>query len=369
MSLRGIDISNWKSDFNPSVVDYDFLIVQCTWGGGELTVNGIVDSVWPGADGMIQKCLARGKKMGYMHYIRGRKSAKEEAEFFVNNTKGYLHKGIPMVDWENGDNSVFGDYSYLSAWVERFIELTDVPPMIYAGAKDYAKVAEVGKRFNCGLHIAQYADTDTHIGYQGSPWNEGAYTCAIRQYSSTTYIQGYSGRLDVNKFYGDEAAWDRYANPKGAKPQESPKPSPTPTPNPVPNNSSSSIKVGQSVRIKSGARDLNSGSTFASFVYETTYTVIEASGSRVVFGKGGAVTGVVKPSDVVGYSGTSSSSSDSSAIKVGDSVKVINPVDYNGTRIALYYDRYTVMELRGDRAVIGVNGTVTCAIKVSNLRK
>lgn len=64
-----------------------------------------------------------------------------------------------------------------------------------------------------------------------------------------------------------------------------------------------------------------------------------------------------------------SSSSSSSAIKVGDSVKVINPVDYNGTRIALYYDRYTVMELRGDRAVIGVNGTVTCAIKVSNLRK
>lgn len=66
---------------------------------------------------------------------------------------------------------------------------------------------------------------------------------------------------------------------------------------------------------------------------------------------------------------SSSSSSSSSAIKVGDSVKVVNPIDYNGTRIALYYDRYTVMELRGDRAVIGVNGTVTCAIKVSNLRK
>ena len=89
----------------------------------------------------------------------------------------------------------------------------------------------------------------------------------------------------------------------------------------------------------------------------------------MVFGKGGAVTGVVSPSDIVGYSGTSSSNSDSFAIKVGDSVKVVNPVDYNGTRIALYYDRYTVMELRGDRAVIGVNGTVTCAIKVSNLRK
>ena len=368
MSLRGIDISNWKPDFDASAVDYDFLIVQCTWGGGELSVNGILNSVWPGADSMIQKCLARGKKMGYMHYIRGRKSAREEAEFFVNNTKGYLHKGIPMVDWENGDNAVFGDYSYLSAWVERFIELTGVPPMIYAGAKDYAKVAEVGKRFNCGLHIAQYADTNRHDGYQDHPWNEGAYTCAIRQYSSTTYISGYNGCLDVNKFYGDEAAWDKYANPKGVskptpKPQEAPAPKPTQSPVP----STSSIKVGQSVRIKSGARDLNSGNTFASFVYDTKYTVIEVSGSRVVFGLNGSVTGVVSPSDIVGYSGSSSTSS--SAIKVGDSVKVVNPVDYNGMRIALYYDRYTVMELRGDRAVIGVNGTVTCAIKVSNLSK
>lgn len=373
MSLRGIDISNWKPDFNPSVVDYDFLIVQCTWGGGELSVNGIIDSVWPGADPKIQACLKRGKKMGFMHYIRGRKSAEEEAKFFYENTKNYIGLGIPMVDWENGDNSVFGNYDYLDRWVAKYIELSGVPPIIYAGAKDYSKTSEVAKKHNCGLHIAQYADTDTHTGYQDHPWNEGAYTCAIRQYSSKTYISGYSGRLDVNKFYGDEAAWDKYANPKGVskptpKPQEAPAPKPTPSPAP----STSSIKVGQSVRIKSGARDLNSGSTFASFVYGTTYTVIEVSGNRVVFGLNGSITGVVKPSDIVGYSGsssTSSSSTSSSAIKVGDSVKVVNPVDYNGTRITLYYDRYTVMELRGDRAVIGVNGTVTCAIKVSNLSK
>lgn len=332
MSLRGIDISNWKPDFNPSVVDYDFLIVQCTWGAGELTVNGIVNSVWPGADGMIQKCLARGKKMGYMHYIRGRKSAREEAEFFVNNTKGYLHKGIPMVDWENEDNSVFGDYSYLSEWVERFIELTGVPPIIYAGAKDYAKVAEVGKRFNCGLHIAQYADTDTHIGYQGDPWNEGAYACAIRQYSSTTYIQGYSGRLDVNKFYGDSEAWDKYANPKGATQKPAPKSI---------NELATEVIAG---KWGNGA-ERKERLTKAGYDYEAIQAKVNA------------------------MLNSSSSSSSSSAIKVGDSVKVINPVDYNGTRIALYYDRYTVMELRGDRAVIGVNGTVTCAIKVSNLRK
>lgn len=59
----------------------------------------------------------------------------------------------------------------------------------------------------------------------------------------------------------------------------------------------------------------------------------------------------------------------SSAIKVGDHVKVIKAVDYNGKSFKAWYSTYTVMELKGNRAVIGVNGTVTAAINVSNLRK
>ena len=198
-------------------------------------------------------------------------------------------------------------------------------------------MAEVGKRFNCGLHIAQYADTDTHIGYQGNPWNEGAYACAIRQYSSTTYIQGYNGRLDVNKFYGDSEAWDKYANPKGAKTEDS-------TQKPPSKSISELATEVIAGKWGNGAERVN---RLKSAGYDP-----EAVQSRVN-----------------AMLSSSSSSSSSSAIKVGDSVKVINPIDYSGTRIALYYDRYTVMELKGDRAVIGVNGTVTCAIKVSNLRK
>lgn len=59
----------------------------------------------------------------------------------------------------------------------------------------------------------------------------------------------------------------------------------------------------------------------------------------------------------------------SSGIKVGDRVKVINPVTWTGQRFKLWYSTYTVMELNGQRAVIGVNGTVTAAISVKNLKK
>lgn len=56
------------------------------------------------------------------------------------------------------------------------------------------------------------------------------------------------------------------------------------------------------------------------------------------------------------------------AISVGSTVQVTNPVDWNGTRLGVS-GNYTVMELKGSRAVIGRGGVVTAAINVANLRR
>lgn len=56
------------------------------------------------------------------------------------------------------------------------------------------------------------------------------------------------------------------------------------------------------------------------------------------------------------------------SIGVGSTVQVTNPVDYNGTRLGVS-GNYTVMELKGNRAVIGRGGVVTAAINVANLRR
>lgn len=50
-----------------------------------------------------------------------------------------------------------------------------------------------------------------------------------------------------------------------------------------------SIKVGNKVKVKQGARSYK-GLALASFVYNTTYEVIELNGDRAVIGKNGAVT-------------------------------------------------------------------------------
>ena len=57
------------------------------------------------------------------------------------------------------------------------------------------------------------------------------------------------------------------------------------------------------------------------------------------------------------------------SIRVGDKVKVINAVQYNGQSFAVYFDTYDVIEVSGDRAVIGQGSEVICAININNITK
>ena len=57
------------------------------------------------------------------------------------------------------------------------------------------------------------------------------------------------------------------------------------------------------------------------------------------------------------------------SIKVGDKVQVLKAIQYNGQSFKTYYNIYDVIEVNGDRIVIGIGKTVTCAINKNNIRK
>ena len=61
--------------------------------------------------------------------------------------------------------------------------------------------------------------------------------------------------------------------------------------------------------------------------------------------------------------------SSASAIQVGDKVKVLKAETYTGGTFKTYYSKYDVIEMNGDRVVIGIGKTVTAAINISNLQK
>lgn len=56
-------------------------------------------------------------------------------------------------------------------------------------------------------------------------------------------------------------------------------------------------------------------------------------------------------------------------IKVGDKVKIRENIQYNGQKFIQYYDEYDVLEINGDRVVIGIGNIVTCATNINNIFK
>ena len=77
----------------------------------------------------------------------------------------------------------------------------------------------LANRNNCGLWIAQYADMNP-TWYQNTPWNEGAYTCAIRQYSGSGRLNGWNGDLDLDKFYGSLDDFRKYYGSSSSAPSK-----------------------------------------------------------------------------------------------------------------------------------------------------
>ena len=219
MALNGIDISSYQSGIDLTVVPCDFVIIKATQGTGYVN---------PDCDRAYQQAKRAGKLRGTYHYVGGG-NAVAEADYYINNIKGYLRDGLLAIDWEAEQNSAWGNEAYLEQLVRRVIERTSIKPLIYSMASRYAQVAAVAKKLDCGLWVAEYADMNP-TGYQAHPWREGAYACAIRQYASTGRLNGWGGDLDLNIAYMTRDQWAKYANP-GGKPAAAPAPSkPAPAP-------------------------------------------------------------------------------------------------------------------------------------------
>ena len=141
------------------------------------------------------------------------------------------------------------------------------------------------------------------------------------------------------------------------------------TTSPKPSSSSDkTIVVGSKVKVTSPYDE--SGTHLA---VSGTYDVVEVNGDRIVIARNGTVIAACprKNLQLVSGGGSSTSASKpasgSKSWKVGAKVKVTKPYDENGTHLAVS-GTYTIMEISGNRVVIGRNGVVTAAISKSNLK-
>lgn len=197
--MNGIDISRHNKGINIAAVPCDFVIVKATQGDWYTSEEFRTQ---------IQQAANADKFLGVYHYIDGTGSAKAEMNRFYNVIKDWIGKVIICLDWEPMQNSKWGDTSYLRQCIEKIKSLTGKAIFIYASKSAFPW--SLSEETGCRSWVAQYAN-DNATGYQANPWNESAYKCDIRQYSSTGRLTGYSGNLDINKAYITREEWTQLA--------------------------------------------------------------------------------------------------------------------------------------------------------------
>ena len=193
--LKGIDISNWQGGLDLTALrGVDFAFMKATEG------TGFVDAF---CDPWVQQADGIGMLWGFYHFARSHPAA-EEARFFIENTRNYFGCGIPVLDWETGQSV---------EWVNEFVRTvhaeTGVWPWIYANPWRFN---QGGVEPNCGRWIASYPDVlNPGLDYDPGevPETDGLVVCW--QYASDGQVDGYSGNLDVNHYFGSRESWARYA--------------------------------------------------------------------------------------------------------------------------------------------------------------
>ena len=246
MSMHGTDQSNWQPN---QITEGDFIICKATEG------CGYVD---PTCDIKYQMNKNAGKLLGVYHFARPDlgNSPEAEAEFFVNNIKGYLYEAIIALDWESVNK---WDVAWAKRWLDKVKELTSVKPLIYMSssvtfAYDWSDVV----RGDYGLWVANYGNNDG--SNHGCP--------AVGYWGVVAMLQYTSNPIDKDEFFGDANAWRAYAGAKGGS-------TPTPTPAPTPTKKSNEEIANEVIAGKWGnGQDRKNRLTAAGYDYRAVQDIV-----------------------------------------------------------------------------------------------
>lgn len=218
-----VDVSSWQTGINVTTTGAEIVVAKATEGVGYVN---------PDCDRVVQDALAAGQGVGVYHFAHTENNAAAEARYFINHTRGYIGKGIvPILDWEPTQP---WRVDWALEWLQIVGKAYNTKPIIYMNQStensyDWSNVV----RKDYGLWVAAYTLGYTPI-YGFNPPNVQPtlyhWPFAVAwQYTSTGYVNGWNGALDLSVVYGDLDTWHAYAGNGQATPSK-PKPKPTPKP-------------------------------------------------------------------------------------------------------------------------------------------
>lgn len=199
--LYGVDVSSNQPADVLEKIDYDFAIVKM--GGNSHGYKW--DFINPYAKQQVTDALKKGLA-GLYWFTYGKLNAHTEADRFISEVKklGLLGKVVLVVDYEA--DALKKGRAWVSKFCKRIKTKTGVTPVLYASGS----VIEEQKLESLGypLWCANYSrGTRAVYGYNTSgctPYISGA---KLWQFTASGYLDGYSGKLDLNVFNGTKADW------------------------------------------------------------------------------------------------------------------------------------------------------------------
>ena len=360
MVKRGIDISAPQGNINLSALksQIDFVIIRVGYG-----VSGTIDEKFKrNAD----LCRELGIPVGFYWYsyaldVAG---AKKEAEAFVNAIAPYrdITKFGTWFDMEDADGykrrNGMPSNQTLREMCAAFCEYVENNGF-YAGI--YASESWFKNQLN-GSEIKPYdrwvAQWPTSGGKQTGLSTSASKRSDVHlwQFTSQGKFSGYSGRLDTNYSY-----LDNFPNPGGSTDTSTPTPDPTPV-------TTQKFKVGDRVVINGSLyTSSNAKSPAGSVSNKTTNITRYAAGAAHPYNTTGDL-GWMNESDIKLASSTSGTSD---KIVKGSKVKFTGTKSYSGINLASWTKNsiFDVIEVSGDRVVIGKGTAVTAAVNMKDCQK
>ncbi|GGI63608.1 GH25 family lysozyme [Limosilactobacillus caviae] len=101
--LKMVDVFSGSPRSFATLPETDITMVKATQGTGYVN---------PACNTDYANAKAAGKLLGLYHYCAGGNPIAE-ADYFINNIKNYVGEAVLAVDWEEYQNSSWGNYGYV----------------------------------------------------------------------------------------------------------------------------------------------------------------------------------------------------------------------------------------------------------------
>lgn len=338
MAKKGIDISTHQGDIDLNALksQVDFIIIRAGYG-----TNTIDKKFKRNAD----LCRELGIPVGFYwySYALNTEQAKQEANSFINAITPYkdIMQYGAWFDMEDADGykkkNGMPSNQTLRQMCYTFCETVE-------NAGFYSGIYASQSWFNSQLATSDLDRFDKWVaqwptlgGKQKglSVVPESKSGVSLWQFTSQARLDGYNGNLDANYAYHE------FPNPVKNTPEPEVKPEPTPEPTPEPKKSNEEM-----------AEEVKAGKWGN---YPERKTRLEAAGYDYQ-----AIQDIVNASKKA-----------SNKITKGSKVQFTGTKSYSGINLASWTKNYifNVIEVSGDRVVIGKGSAVTAAVNIKDCQK